>query len=191
MSLLHEVSEEYCRIVTTPNRYHAFCKREKFVRKWAWAVPSKGALDAIAAFVGTDKLLEVGAGSGLWSRLLADRGLKVFATDSKAWAEYTEAEYFHVEPLDAVDAVPEFNPQALMFCWPHFRDSWDEAALAVFKGNKVIYIGEAEGGCTGSPAFHSRLSRDFDLLRIREIPQFQGIHDAVFLYRRRDNPNTF
>lgn len=179
MNLLERVTADYNNIHSLSDLC-VWMARDDFVKKWSWAVPSKDAIAAIAAFVGTDTLLEVGAGSGLWARLLHEH-VKVWATDRDPWPNA----YYHIEPLDGVDAVCEFRPQALMFCWPHFSDSWDAAALAAFKGNKVIYIGEDEGGCTGSPDFHSLLDREFEIISRHEIPQFRSIHDALFLFSRR------
>lgn len=70
--------------------------REEFLAKYAWAVPTKHAIEEIGRFVGGDTLLEVGAGSGLWAFLLQAFGVDVIPTDSKdhgtykkTWEEFT------------------------------------------------------------------------------------------------------
>jgi SAM-dependent methyltransferase len=74
---------------------------------------------------------------------------------------------------------------ALMLCWPPYDDPMAEAALSRYRGDCVIYIGESALGCTGSDAFHAQLEQDWKEVATYEIPQWQGIHDAVYVYRRR------
>jgi hypothetical protein len=56
--------------------------------------------------------------------------------------------------------------------------------LKNYRGNTVIYIGEDAGGCTGNDEFHGILDREFKLINTQEIPQWYGIHDVMFVYRR-------
>src|SRR5262245_711954 len=56
-------------------------RRRQFFALYAWAVPAREVISAIARFVTGRKLLEVCAGQGLWASLLADEGLDVLATD--------------------------------------------------------------------------------------------------------------
>ena len=52
-------------------------RRDAFITKYSFAVPPPEVIQRIAAFIGQDRLLEVGAGSGLWAQLLHDAGVDV------------------------------------------------------------------------------------------------------------------
>lgn len=68
-------------------------------------------------------------------------------------------------------------------------------------GQKVIYVGEGNGGCTAGPSFHARIGQGCDhwgdelpctcpQARWEEIdtlylPQWDGIHDNMYIYEHR------
>src|SRR5262245_16282770 len=58
-------------------------RRRQFIALYAWCVPTREAIEAIAAFVDDRNVLEVCAGNGLWARLLAEAGASVVATDGE------------------------------------------------------------------------------------------------------------
>jgi hypothetical protein len=55
--------------------------RKPFIYNYSWAIPSPEAIAEIAAFIGDDKCLEIGAGRGLWAFLLKEAGVPIIATD--------------------------------------------------------------------------------------------------------------
>lgn len=82
---------------------------------------------------------------------------------------------------DTFDVPPS---HALMLCWPPMS-SMAETALRRYRGDRVIYIGEDGYGCTGSDGFRALLEDHWEQTATYEIPQWQGVHDAVYVYRRR------
>jgi hypothetical protein len=56
--------------------------------------------------------------------------------------------------------------------------------LQNYNGSIVVYVGENGGGCNGCDDFHALLHSDFDLIETVEIPQWEGIHDCLFVYKR-------
>ena len=52
--------------------------RQQLVRRYAYGIPTTEALDAVAA-AAPSGIVEVGAGTGYWARLLHDRGVEVVA----------------------------------------------------------------------------------------------------------------
>jgi hypothetical protein len=85
-------------------------ERDQFIREFGFAVPTREALDRICEF---SPLLEIGAGSGAWARLLALRGADIIATDPSVesfafWAGQRwnwEKTYHPVLPLAGKTAV--------------------------------------------------------------------------------------
>lgn len=71
-----------------------------------------------------------------------------------------------------------------MLCWPPYDAEMATRALARYKGSCVIYIGEGAGGCTGDDDFHAELAAKWNLATSCEIPQWDGLHDEVFVYVR-------
>jgi len=56
-------------------------KRDDFVEKYAWAVPTKEAISEIALFANGENILEVGAGLGYWAMRLKKKNVNIIATD--------------------------------------------------------------------------------------------------------------
>lgn len=152
-----------------------FMKREIFVKEYSWGIPSKEAIDSIKEFIGSDSILEIGSGSGLWARLLLDSGVKIYPTDSMN--EKFVKKYMTIEKLSANEAVDKFNGicNVAMLCWSRVR------LPESFTGKKYIYIGELPDGCTsGYPDDDS----EWNLVKTIELPQWWGIHDDLFLFQR-------
>ena len=138
-------------------------RREYFIQYFAWAVPSLEALLLITQFAQGRPILEVGAGSGLWSALLVGLGAKVVATDKHP----RDQTFCTVHECDATTAVSCFPTcKTLLLVWPlgqHHSDSaMSDMALEAFRGKRVVYVGESFGGCTASDQF-------FEMLKVPEL----------------------
>ena len=125
-----------------------FWARGILIKRYAFAIPSDEALDALAD---VSPLVEMGAGTGYWAYLLRKRHVDV---------------------------------QALFLCWPDYATDFAANCLRCYTGNRIAYIGEGGGGCTGDDTFHARLAIDWHLEREVEIPQYLGLHDRLWIYRR-------
>jgi hypothetical protein len=55
--------------------------------------------------------------------------------------------------------------------------------IDVYGGSTIVYVGEADEGCTGSARFHEALA-GFDLVACLPIPQWWGLHDQVTIWTR-------
>lgn len=181
----------FCMCATLRSDYE---QRELFRAVYSYAVPTRRAIRQIAKFLDGRAVLEVGAGRALWAHLLMGEGVAVDATDN---AKPTEAEYppfvqsksdmtyQPVRLLEAAKAAASTTAQALMLIWPPYALPMSAQALERFKGDRVVYVGEHEGGCTGTGRFHVLLDRDYRLAQTIQIPQWDGLHDEVMLYSRK------
>jgi hypothetical protein len=188
-----------------PNRYrdeatHGVKKR------YSWAVPNGAALDAIAKH-SPKGVVEIGAGGGYWAKMLRDRGVDVIAYDpappgrgepewhsGKAWSEVLLGDH---------TAVLGHPDRTLLTVWPSCSEGWAAAALELFSGDTVVYVGEGPGGCTADDRFHSLLGEHsgcwcfsgecdctpapeplFGEVDSVDIPQWWGIHDRLKIYKR-------
>ena len=131
--------------------------RYRSATHFAWVVPNMAVLLLINGFTNREFLLEVGAGTGLWSSLLRCLGSHVVATD----AEPPENTFSPVEELDALAAVSAFDleAQTLLMVWPPNWSDMASQALNAFRGPRMVYVGETRGGCTGDERFFDLLER--------------------------------
>jgi hypothetical protein len=138
-------------------------------RVYAWGVPSEAALACLAKAAGSAGLVEVGAGTGFWSALLARRGVCVRAYDAAPVDCAGTHNGHHAVPgsavppppfaavarRDAAAAAAAHPRRALLLCWPPPEDveelspearSLAADALNAYRGTTVCYVGEGAPG---------------------------------------------
>lgn len=187
--------------------------RATLVTRFAFAVPVEEALDVIR-LAAPDGLVEIGAGTGYWARLLSERGVVVSAFDpapagssENQWFANSVA-WFDVQRMDHT-VVDDFGRSTLLLVWPTLDEEWAADAIGRFAaagGQTVVHVGEPSGGRTGDDAFHALLGETdrcwacayevhdracvcgvvplFRCVETVEIPQWSGFHDEVRVYRR-------
>lgn len=151
--------------------------REELVHKYSWAVPNEEALAKIASF---SPIIEIGAGTGYWAKRIVDHGGKIVAFDRHPEAH----KHYNVAKGDwrAVSIYPDHT---LFLCWPPYNESLAYDCLHAYKGKHIIYVGEHDGGCTANDKFHKILEDKWETIEIIDIPQWWGIHDRVYICRRK------
>jgi hypothetical protein len=95
--------------------------------------------------------------------------------------------FLEMDIIDAKDAVMKYPTNALFICWPNSYNDCAFDALKEFKGNKFIYIGEAEGGCCGTHLFFNLLKEEWNLIKKINIPRWRGNMDNLYFYERKLN----
>jgi len=161
--------------------YDDFLRREKYVKGYGWAVPDRKSIEKIKQFVGNDQVLEIGSGLGTWAKLLQDEGIYVTPTDISVENSHTEVyEENHINSINTFN-----NHTVLMMVWPPYDSPMATEALKAFKGNKLIYVGEGHGGCTGNDCFFDILYDNWELIEKVHIKQWYGLHDSLYLYVRK------
>lgn len=144
---------------------------------YSWAVPTEQAIDTIARITG--RVVEVGAGSGYWAWLMAQRGIDVIAFDAAppavAW-----------HPVWQGDERVAFahGDRTLFLCWPPFGTEMAANALAAFTGDHVVYVGEWLSG-SANPRFFALLASGFEEVASVPLPQWSMRSDRLSIHRRR------
>jgi hypothetical protein len=167
---------------------HHHQTREAYIARFGFAVLTAPIVRALAPYA---PLLEVGAGSGYWTYELKKAGIDSIATDpgtgryrnvgtSGHWEEF----WTPVERLTGPEAVAKYPTRTLLTVWPDLAE-WGAQTLLAFEGKLVLYGGEGPGGCTADDRFHALLEERFEQSEVIELPQFDGLHDELILYRRR------
>ena len=98
------------------------------------------------------------------------------------------------------------QPRALLLCWPPREEPGADVpaevslmarrALARFRGDAVLYVGEApepDGdeasrnarGATAGPAFHKELHKEWRQVESVPLPNWPGASDSLTVWRRR------
>lgn len=152
-----------------------------FVKLFSFAIPTPEAITAIARL---GSVVEIGAGTGYWSALVAGTGSRVRAFDDFSW-ELSPA-WYPVERGGA-NSVAELEADVLLLCWPPYASDMAARALAAFQGRYVAYVGEGEGGCTGDDGFHEALERDWSCGTVIPLLQWPGLHDQLEIWGRRND----
>lgn len=159
--------------------------RGDLVRRYAWAIPSD---EAIRTLVRLSPIVEVGAGSGYWAKLVTEAGGNIRAFDSSPTRlkknHFCHGSWFHVERAQA-NVTSRFPHRTLFLCWPPYDTGMANEALRAYRGSTVVYVGESWGGCTGNDEFHGRLRDQFECTDSVEIPCWSGIYDHFTVWRRK------
>lgn len=140
---------------------------------FAWAVPSDEALDAIAD-ASPRGVVEIGAGTGYWARLLLDRGVIVHAYDlhpfgcecgDEAWCSgpARKATTWASVAKGGPEAAALHPEATLLLCWPVYGGTMATRAARAHHaagGRTLAYVGEGSGGCTADDDFHRLIGED-------------------------------
>jgi hypothetical protein len=188
--------------------------RADAVQRYAFATPTDEAVQAIKQ-AATSGVVELGAGTGYWARLLHDAGVDVMAFDLHP-PPFLKNEFFPAAtpwfPVMPGDerAVARFPNRLLLLVWPTQDETWPATALRVFHGaggDQVAVVGEGSGGRMGDLTFHAMLGEQprclqchygaltsqctceiepqWQLTRRVPLPHWAPWEDDLFLYKRR------
>jgi hypothetical protein len=165
--------------------FRAYQARRRLVHRYAFAVPSPEALALVAQ---SSPLIQIGAGTGYWAWLLRrDYGADILPYDIHPPREGQNF-WFRREWVPILegreDQAAAHPDRTLFLCWPPMTDM-AATCLRVYRGARVIVIGEGPGGCTGDEAFYDVLDTEWDELATLDLPQWDGIHDYLAVYHRK------
>ena len=138
--------------------------RRRLARRYAYGVPSEEALALIAA-VSPQGVVELGAGTGYWARLLHERGVDVVAIDR--WPPGSgenrfvddDVQWFTVLTGDE-RSVAQHADRTLLLVWPTWNETWPADAVANYYaagGATLVFVGEGPGGLTGDGVLQAQL----------------------------------
>lgn len=166
-------------------------RRSHLTYNFAWAIPSPGDIQFLAAWLAGRPVIEIGAGTGYWAWQLSQAQVDVLAYDSFGWREGDRMSVLQYHPVHqgSVEQIPLHPNRILMLCWPPYEDPFAADALDAYEGDSLIYIGESWGGCTGDDRFGEMLSRFWEEQhRSPHHINHMGIRSEVGVYHRRAEP---
>ncbi len=158
----------------------SFMAREGLVKKYAWAIPDKGAIEIIKKY---GPIVEIGAGTGYWSYLMRQVGIDVVSYDQKPYNNhFCEGQWAEVKKGSGSKASLH-SDRTLLLCWPPMSNMASQS-LNAYQGNTVIYIGESHGGCTADDKFFEEIHKNWKDVEEYGVPQWPGLHDWLNVYKR-------
>lgn len=158
----------------------------------SFAIPAPQCLDLVAEY---GPIVEIGAGTGYWAWCLRQMGVDVIAFDryppqthprdndyAKGRNAWFRCWWTDVLRGDATHAR-RYPDRSLLLVWP-YMDDMAVRALNAYTGDTVIFVGEERAACANE-AFFLELEKSWDRIRDVAIPQWPGIHDEMWVLKRR------
>jgi hypothetical protein len=87
--------------------------------------------------------------------------------------------------MPGIEAVQAHPKRVLLISWPSYNEPWATGVLRAYRGNLFFYIGEHSGGCCADDSFFHLLGAEWEEVECVDIPCWSGIHDYLFIYRRK------
>lgn len=162
-------------------------KREELVKRYAWTITDPDTVAFVAEY-SNGALVDPMAGTGYWGWVLAQAGTDVVSFDRDPRGNHWHAGcdlFTDVLRGDGAEVAAQYADRTLLLAWPPYDTSDGLDILTAFRGERVIYIGEGDGGCTGNDAMHSTLAHRWIEVAHRVPVQWFGMHDVVTVYDRK------
>ena len=174
--------------------------RHEYCGKYSWSVPDPISVAFVAAHLGA-KAVEMGAGMGYYAWQLAQAGVDILCYDIAPPSIATDNHYhsprtgrnedfsgqtvntYHPVLQGTPDLLQHHTDRSLFLCWPPMSDM-AVRCLASYKGDKLVYIGEYDGGCTADETFFAALEKGWTEIATRKPLQWESIHDVIQIYER-------
>ena len=161
--------------------------RQEFVSRYSWTVPDPDSVDFVAKYA-ENGLVDPMAGTGYWAYILEQAGVDVVSYDlhpgDNPWHLHS-ALHTDVIRMNAVQSVKLHPDRTLLLAWPPYSETIGERTVQAYPGDRVIYMGEGSGGCTGTDALHRRFDRRWEEIDEHIPIQWWGLHDRITVYQRR------
>jgi len=153
------------------------------------AIPT---LEALQALAGLAPLVEIGAGTGYWARLLTDLGTDIVASDCvpseiNSWTARSQP-WMAMEVCDALDAIRLHPDRTLFSCCPP-RPGYMTNALQAYQGDALALItdGPVNGERSADPLYGA-LEADWELAKQVELPRWPMRFNSLMIWQRQKKP---
>ena len=98
--------------------------------------------------LGPQSIVEIGAGDGYLSYFLGECGVDIVPTDDYSRPHINRPQ--RVEKIGHKDALRKYEPDLVVINWEEYLGEYSFDALGYPSVKHLLWIGEGEGGCTGS-----------------------------------------
>lgn len=166
--------------------------RDVFIKTYGFWIINRQNINNLKEFIGNSKVLEIMAGTGYVGKLLKDQDIDIISIDDGSWSDTFDEIHYRTENIDCLDAIRKYGNDCdvLLMSWVPLRSDIGGESMKLYheinpKG-AIIWIGEDEGGCTGSDMdfeVMDEIGRSSELEDIFNcnFERFNGIHDEAFI----------
>ena len=170
-----------------------YTMRKSFVYNYGFTLLSVKLVTELSKQLLNKNVLDVGAGTGFLAKQLYDNKINIQAIDKENNVNSSygfKNKYFDIINEDGIKYIKE-NPQinTIILSWPNYNSEFaTEVLKAMTFGQKLYYMGEEEGGCTGSYSFFSLLAEKTKLNKSltkklqKHNLSWPGIRDNWYVY---------
>ena len=186
----HNYYTYYNRWLKSQDKSFPWLLRNILVDEYSYAIPNPEAIETI---IKHSPLVEIGCGLGYWAHLIRMCGGDIVAYDNainEKGQVKLHSKNQYVTPYTTViegneDSVKNNSDRTLFLCWPPMSNMGYECLHQYLQhgGQKLIYIGEGPGGCTGDDDFHQLLRNQMECIEIHSIPRWVCINDRMYIYQ--------
>lgn len=172
----------------------------QFCNKYAWTVTDPASLAFVASFL-APSAVEIGAGTGYWAWMMAQMGIDIVAYDSappnlifNEWHSPWDGqagcftgqlrETYYPVVLGGPENLALHSDRTLLLSWPPYRSNMALKCLTYYAGDRLIYIGEGEGGDCATTAFFKHLNKNWRLVASHTPVYWYRSGDTITLYER-------
>ncbi|GIE35938.1 hypothetical protein Ait01nite_089830 [Actinoplanes italicus] len=163
-----------------------FTARHDLVSEYAWTITDPATVAFVVEHCGP-QVVDPLAGSGYWAWLLGQHGIDVAASDLKPGASQWHSHGVHLPVVNEEGpiAVRATGPErTLLLSWPPYSDPIGARLVQVYRGDRIVYIGEGPYGCCGDDDMWERLESGWTEVASHRPVQWHGLRDWVTVYER-------
>ena len=158
------------RPLVMPPLWHSLL-RSKCIREVGFVVITTGYLESLAWLLKGQRVLEVGAGMGVFQGLMRERGIDWTSTDISPWMGS------QAEAMGALEAMEHYKPDTVFFSWADLGNDLDDQIARLIPCVHVTEECTGAGGLCHPQGFRVlRRPRGFE-----DIPSWPGIRDHTDL----------
>lgn len=168
------------------DRMQLRARRSELVARYSWTISDPASL-AFVVEHSAGRIVDPMAGTGYWAHLLDQAGVDVVAYDAdpvaNQWHQGQQL-WTLVMRMPGVESAAMHPDRTLLLSWPPCDRPDGVEVLRAYRGNRAIYIGEPQGGCTGDDDLHAELESSWEELASHTPVQWDGLHDVITVFGR-------
>jgi hypothetical protein len=159
--------------------------RHELTKQYSWTITDPSVVSFVVQQAGP-RVVDPMAGTGWWAYLLGQFGCDVVASDKAPAANQWCGPALHVPvaEVDGAEAVTAHADRTLLLSWPPYDDPAGARIVRAYGGDRIVYIGEGDGGCCGDDDLHALLAKEWTEVASFVPVQWFGMHDVVTVYTR-------
>lgn len=186
----YKLTEEQKNDIETANYLIEYLLFETVKQKIGWGLLTEPAVKSIKKTLQENNskgLLEVGCGSGYWTKVLSSRlDIDVQGCDLFKRKDTPKSKYFNTLNISAVEALDTFKDYDVLMVWTDTGSVGLEVAKKMTPGRFLIISGNIE--VTGSLDFYKSLDRYFDIQEHKSALSFSGANERTYILQKRESP---